>query len=1014
MIEEERPSTSAATPDLGEIRAALAGVQGEAYWRTLEELAARPGFLDLLRREFPSQSERFGAALERRDFLRLMGASLGLAGFTACTRQPDEQIVPFASTSEYTIPGKPVYFATAMSLGGAALGLLVESHMGRPTKIEGNPDHPSSLGATDAFAQAATLALYDPDRSRSLLENGQIGTWSAFTEELVGRLEGIEALAGEGLAVLHADENSPTLSALLARLAERLPRARLHRWTSVHRDNARAGAELAFGRDVSTRYRFDRARVVVALDADFLASGAGGVRYARDLAQARRARSGVESFLRLYSIESSVTLTGALADERLALRPSQIEGFARALASEIGLSIAAPELDVRTTRFARAVAREIAAHAGGGIVIAGETQGPAVHALAHLINHNLRNAGRTVEHAVPLETWPGSVTESLRSLAEDARAGKVKTLIVLGGNPVYDAPADLDFAEALRAVPFRMHLSQHVDETSRLCHWHVPAAHFLESWGDARAHDGTVSIVQPLIAPLHGERGGGGKSALEIVGLLLRESASGHELLRAAWRAASGKDGAEFERFWHTGLHDGVLAGTTFPALELAPRADLDLGPPPVAAADAIEIGFRPDASAFDGRFANNGWLQETPRPLTRLVWDNAALISAATAEELGVASGERVTIAAGERSIEAPVWIVPAHPDRTLTLHLGYGRTSAGALGTAVGFDAQRLRASDAQGWTRASAVTRAGGRTELVTVQKHPSQEGRGIVRVATFDRFKADPHAAAAGEHGGETLAPPSLYPGFPYEGYAWGMVIDLNACIGCNACMLACQAENNVPIVGKSEVARGREMHWIRIDRYWEEDAGAAEAAASAGNVRVLHQPLPCMHCENAPCEVVCPVGATTHSSEGLNEMVYNRCVGTRYCANNCPYKVRRFNFFKYSDYETESLKLGRNPDVTVRSLGVMEKCTYCVQRISQARIDAKKHDRAIADGEVVSACQQACPTEAIVFGDINDRTSKVARLREEPHHYGLLAELGTRPRTTYLAKLWNPDPAARAE
>jgi molybdopterin-containing oxidoreductase family iron-sulfur binding subunit len=990
-----------------DVRAALAGVHGAEYWRTLEALAARPDFQVFLRQEFPSQAERFARPLERREFLRLMGASLGVAGLAACTRQPDETIVPFASTSEYTIPGSPLYFATAMSLGGAALGLLVESHMGRPTKIEGNPDHPSSLGATDAFAQAAILALYDPDRSRSILHGGRIGTWSAFTGELSGRLDEIEAQSGAGLAILHADEASPALSVMLARVQARLPRARVERWTSVHRDHSRAGAELAFGRDVSTRYRFDAARVAVALDADFLASGPGGVRYARDFARARAARAGAESFLRLYAVESSVSLSGAMADERLALRPSRIEGFARALAKELGLAVAAPELDERTARFARAAARDLAAHAGSGIVLAGEAQGPAVHALAHAINHALGNVGRTVEHAEPLDPWPLSSTASISELAAAARAGEVQALLVLGGNPVYDAPADLDFAAALSAVPFRVHLSQHVDETSRLCHWHVPLAHFLESWGDARAHDGSSSIVQPLIAPLHGEKGGGGKSALEILALYLRESASAHELLRGIWREKSGKQGADFERFWRNALHDGVVEGTTFPALAVAPRADLDLGPPPEERAGGLELAFRPDASSYDGRFANNGWLQETPRPLTRLVWDNAALLSAATAGELGVASGDVLAIAAGGRALEAPAWIVPGHPDGTLTLHLGYGRSSAGELGNGVGFDAQRLRTSDAHGWTRATSVTRSGARAQLVTVQKHPGQEGRGIVRVETFDRFRSGDRFRSdvdAGPHGhADELAPPSLYPGFPYEGYAWGMVIDLNACIGCNACMVACQAENNVPVVGKAEVARGREMHWIRIDRYWEESEVAGK------NLLTLHQPLPCMHCENAPCEVVCPVGATVHSSEGLNEMVYNRCVGTRYCANNCPYKVRRFNFFKYADYETESLKLARNPDVTVRSLGVMEKCTYCVQRISQARIKAKKEERAIADGEVVSACQQACPTQAIVFGDINDRESRVAGLREEPHHYGLLAELGTRPRTTYLARLVHPNP-----
>ncbi len=985
---------------LERIRRELGALRGDRFWERLAELSGEPVLRALLAREFPSQAARLGPALERREFLRLMGASLGVMGLAACTRQPDEKIVPFARSPEYLIPGRPLYFATALALGGAATGLLVESHMGRPTKVEGNPDHPSSLGATDALAQAAILALYDPDRSHSCLRAGQIGTWSAFTAELAGRLEGSAARNGRGLAILHAGEPSPLLSAQLERLQARWPELALRRWMPLHRDHARAGAELAFGRDAAARYRFDRARVVAALDGDFLASGPGGVRYARDFARARSARAGVETFNRLYAIESSVTLTGAMADERLALRPSQIEAFARALAGELGLPVQASRsmVDERASRFARALARDLRDCAGAGIVLAGESADPVVHALAHVMNHALRNAGATVEYTSPLEPWPTPLSESIRVLTEDARAGRVDTLVILGGNPVYDAPADVDFAAALSAVPFRVHLSPSVDETSALCHWHLPQAHFLESWSDARAHDGTVSIVQPLIAPLHG-----GKSAHEIVALLSGESeTSAHERLRAHWQEASGQQGADFERFWRESLHDGLVAGTGFPALALEPRADLDLGEPaPLAPAapERFELALRPDGSVLDGRFANNAWLQETPRPITRLTWENAALVSVAGAQALGLDSGDVVAIATDAVEVRAPLWVTAGHPEGTLTLHLGYGRTRAGRLGTGLGFDAYRLRTGTSPWRVAQASVTRTGERVRLATVQKHLEQEGRELVRVATFERFRADPRALAARTE----LAPPSLYPGFPYEGHAWGMVIDLNACIGCNACMVACQAENNVPVVGKDQVLNGREMHWIRIDRY------AEPAHALGGGVQVLHQPVPCMHCENAPCEVVCPVGATVHSDEGLNEMVYNRCVGTRYCSNNCPYKVRRFNFFLYADYETESLKLARNPDVTVRSRGVMEKCTYCVQRIEQARIQARKEERALQEGDIQTACQAVCPTRAIVFGDINDGASAVARLRAEPHHYGLLAELGTRPRTTYLAKLVNPSP-----
>ncbi len=993
--------------ELSELRRDLARFHGAAYWKRLEELSTTEVFGAFLRHTFPALALRPRTDLERREFLRLMGASLAVAGLSACTRQPDEKIAPFARSPEATIPGRPRFFATAIALGGDALGLLVESHMGRPTKVEGNPDHPSSQGATDAFAQAAILSLYDPDRSHSILRAGLIATWDAFLGELELRMDGVEARAGEGLAILSEENRSPTLAAQLSSLLEKFPRARLHHWTPIHRDHARQGARIAFGRELEARYRFDRATVVLALDADFLAAGPGGVRYARDLAAARRARAGAGDFCRLYSVESSVTLTGAMADHRMAVRPSEIETFARLLARELGVSVdladAAQEAGAELQAFGRAAADDLRRAGPRAVLIPGEGTSPVVHALAHLANHALGSVGTTVELSEPILPVQEGALDSIRSLVGEIRAGNVKLLVMLGGNPVYDVPADLEFAEALEHVPFRAHLSLFVDETSRLCHWHLPLAHFLESWSDAAAYDGTTAIVQPLIAPLHG-----GRTAHEIVAALAGErSAKSHDIVRAHWKAARGArmDEQEFERFWRTALHDGVIPETARPALDAKPLSRVDLAPVSAAspAATRFEVSFRPDGSTYDGRFANNGWLQETPRPMTRIVWDNAALVSPRTAEGLGVGNGALIEIVSKSRRLEAPIWIVPGHPDYVLTLHLGYGRTSAGELGSGVGFDAYRLRDSGSSWQVAEVEVRPLGNRTELVSVQDHARMEGRALVRVSTFDRFASEEIAPAPDPHGSRSFAPlQSLFPPFRYDGYAWGMVIDLNACIGCNACMLACQAENNVPVVGKGECSNGREMHWIRIDRYFED-------RPQRGDPLVLHQPVPCMHCENAPCEVVCPVGATVHSDEGLNEMVYNRCVGTRYCANNCPYKVRRFNFFRYADYETESLKLGNNPDVTVRSRGVMEKCTYCVQRINYARIFSKKEERAIHDGEIQTACQQVCPTQAIVFGDINDERSAVSGLRREPHHYALLDELGTRPRTTYLEKLRNPNP-----
>ncbi|HEX6883946.1 MAG TPA: molybdopterin oxidoreductase, partial [Planctomycetota bacterium] len=813
---------SPGTDELTALRTRLARAHGADFWRELEAAAAEPELSAWLAREYPALFARSGPGQDRREFLRLMGASLGVMGLAACTRQPDETIVPFAKSPEHVVPGVPRYFATAFPLGEAATGILVESHLGRPTKVEGNPDHPSSLGATDALAQATILGLYDPERSHSCLRAGQIATWSAFTTEMNARLERLAAYQGDGLAVLHAGDASPFLASQLARLRTRFPRLATYRWNPLHRDHARAGAELVFGRDVATRYRFDKARVVVALEADFLVSGPGAVRHARDFAKARQGRSWIKERSRLYAVESAFGLTGAMADERLALRPSELEGAARFLARELGLTVEGPApRDERAARFLRAAARDLKASAGAGIVVAGEAADPLVHALAHLVNHHLGNVPATVEHTQPLETLDEGHGESLQQLVEDARAHRLDTLVILGGNPVHDAPAELDLATHLTEVPFRVHLAEAVDETSELCHWHLPAAHFLESWSDARAHDGTATLIQPLIAPLH--ELGGARSAHELVAFLAGEGGkSAHELLRAFWEAASGKKGAEFETFWRSALHDGLVAGTTFPALELRPRADLVL-PAPSAPAEGLELALRTDASLFDGRFANNAWLQELPRPLTRLVWGNAALCAPRTAAELGLTNGDVVTLAQGGRSVAAPVWILPGTAEGTFVLHLGYGRRRAGVLGSGVGSDGYRLRTQAAPWRASGLAVTRTGARETLATIQKHPSQEERGLVRVATFERFKSEGKLAFAHPHHSpfDELRPPSLYPGFPYEGNAWGMVIDLDACLGCNACTLACQAENNVPVVGKDECANGREMHWIRVDRYLEE-------------------------------------------------------------------------------------------------------------------------------------------------------------------------------------------------
>jgi len=983
--------------DLASIRASLAGTSGAAYWRSLEELANTDAFQEYLHREFPEAASEFTDPVGRRQFLKLMGASLALAGVSACTKQPAEVIVPYVRAPEDIVPGRPLFFATAVTLGGYATGVLVESHEGRPTKVEGNPEHPASLGATDLFAQAQILALYDPDRSQTLKQQGDIRTWSAFLGALRGVVEAKRAGRGDGLRILTGTVTSPTLARQMAEFLAAFPAARWHQYEAAGRDSVRAGAQLAFGAVVDTRYAFDKARVVVSLDADFLGTMPGAVRYIRDFAAARRVRGESGGMARLYAVESAPGSTGAKADHRAALRPAEVETFARALAAALGVPGAArSSVPVAGQKMLEAAAQDLLASQGASIVVPGDEQPPAVHAVCHAINGFLGNTGVTVLHTDPVASAPLSQLQSLRELVDDIDGGKVDALLVLGGNPVYDAPSDFRFGEALKKVAFTARLGLYEDETSAACQWHIPEAHALEAWSDARAWDGTASIVQPLIAPLYG-----GRSAHDLlIGLSQAPGRSAHDVVRETWtRAAAAAGALDAEQYWRTALHDGVVKGSAFPLKTVAAgNVFAAIGPPSPGAA-GLELVLRPDPTIGDGRFANLGWLQELPKPFTKLTWDNTVQLSPATAHRLGIRNEDVLEVAAGGRTVTGPAWIVPGQADDTVAVHLGYGRTRSGRVGDGVGFDAYRLRTSAGM-WAAAGATVKATGRrARLASTQLHHDMDGRAIIRAGTLDQYRRHPHFVHEMEH--EPPKTLTLYPAHAYEGYAWGMAIDLNACVGCNACVVACQSENNIPVVGREQVAKGREMHWLRVDTYYKGPAEAPEA---------YHQPVMCQHCENAPCEVVCPVAATVHSDEGLNDMVYNRCVGTRYCSNNCPYKVRRFNFLLYQDWETPSLKMARNPDVTVRSRGVMEKCTYCVQRITRAKIASEKEDRLVADGEIVTACQQVCPAEAIVFGDINDPASRVSKLRAEALNYSLLGELNTRPRTTYLAALKNLNPA----
>ncbi|HEY3038142.1 MAG TPA: TAT-variant-translocated molybdopterin oxidoreductase [Pyrinomonadaceae bacterium] len=1053
---------------------------GKTYWRSLEELADAPEFREFVEREYPQHAEEWNDPVERRTFLKLMGASLALAGLSGCVFQPPEKIVPNIREPEDGVPGKALFFATASSLGGIATPLLARSNEGRPTKLEGNPDHPNSRNsdpndrgssATDIFSQASVLSLYDPDRSPTPLYREEARTWSTFVGEIRTALDEQRPKQGAGIRFLTETITSPTLAAQLKAILTEFPQAKWHQYEPVNNDNARAGAVMAFGQPVNTIYDFSKADRILALDADFLAILPGTVRYARDFAARRRITDGKKEMSRLYVIETTPTTTGASADHHWSVKPSEIEtyarGFADGLRRERSSATGNQTVTVKTELVSaadihsnslylpdvQAITRDLQQHQGASIVIAGKETPPAVHALAQAMNDALGNVGKTVFYTDPIEANSVDQKQSLQELLKDIDDGHVEMLVIVGGNPVYNTPADLKLnQDRMFKTKLRVHLSQYKDETSNLCHWHIPESHYLEAWSDTRSYDGTVTIVQPLIEPLYQS-----KSAHELLAVFTPQyDRKPYDVIREYWQRqgqgqgqgqAAGAGGskptpgpvatpsADFETWWRKCVHDGFVPNTALPAKTVSVNA-AGLNPPNVGGTPAVpattslqsggfEIVFRTDPTIYDGRFANNGWLQELPKPLSKLTWDNAALVSPNTARQLGLTKtigkkgGDiyvdtlKITYQGRTFSDPVPTWITPGQLDGVITLHLGYGRKSAGRVGNDHGFNAYEIRTSDSPWSASGVQVEKAGVQHLLAVTQLHFmledrnfSKEDRDVLRSQTLEEYlKGTPAGETHDPPPHETLYQPEL---FDYQNqgnglnYAWGMAIDLNNCVGCNACTIACQSENNIPVVGKEQVVRSREMHWIRVDTYFKgEDANNPEATN--------FMPVPCMHCENAPCEPVCPVHATVHSAEGLNDMVYNRCVGTKYCSNNCPYKVRRFNFFLYQDWETPQYQLMRNPDVSVRSRGVMEKCTYCVQRIQGAKIQSELEGRKVRDGEIVTACQAVCPTEAIVFGDVNDPNSRVSKLKAEKRNYSLLADLNTKPRTTYLSALRNPNP-----
>jgi len=1118
------------------------------YWRSLDELAGDESFFKKLGDEFPADAGVWSDPVSRRNFLRIMGASLALAGLAGCSDFPDEKIVPYVNPPESVVPGKPSFYATAVPFCGRAIGALAESHEGRPTKIEGNPDHPASLGATNVFMQASVLDLYDPDRSRLVTRAGVAMSWGAFHQALRKRLDAQRG-KGNGIRLLTRTITSPTFAAQLAEFRQVFPQARWH----IHDPALDAGCTARTGGAPGHAvYDFSQAAVILSLDADFLFSDTGSLAYARQFSDRRRREPGLSADMqfinRLYVVESTFSLTGTMADHRRAVKPTQVLEVARAVAARLGVESARGAVaPAGLEKFVDAVAEDLrhpatpgapTSQPGVGVVVAGDHQPPALQALAHAMNQALGGVGKAVNYIEPVDVGGA---DSLQSLVADMSAGKVDTLLIFGGNPAYDAPADVAFNTALerlttalnadgKPLHFTVRLGSHEDETSFLCQWHVPESHYLEAWGDARAFDGTASVIQPLLVPFSQAS----KSIWEMMEAILgRPDRGGYEAVRAFWQAkwqpptgtqpatqpattepatssqpastepatqparnapaaTHQRDAATFEEWWQLVLRKGLIEDSAFKPVQNSGQSPAtEPSEPAIGSAAGWQIVFRPDPTVWDGTQANNGWLQELPKPFTKLVWDNAALISYRSAEKLGAKDGQVVRITFDGRSLDAPVVVVPGLPDETLTLTLGYGRSRGGHVmtddGAVRGFNAFAMRTTAATGMAAGVEVALvAGASRQLVMTRSHHAMSAlpaphvggveetlkpsaiehpgmsddeielrsRKLVRSATIAEFRKDQDWVT--RLGGETEMRAkglseelpgrkirlTIYPanaadgGWDYsKGFQWGMSIDQSACIGCNACVVACQAENNSPVVGKDECRRQREMHWVRIDDWFGTQPGGTQSDA-LDDPQVVHMPVPCQQCENAPCELVCPVGATTHSAEGLNEMTYNRCIGTRYCSNNCPYKVRRFNFLLFSDYD-QTRALQYNPDVTVRSRGVMEKCTYCVQRLNRTRMEIEKltlrlEERAklveqdspekaaaLRDSlpkrqqelmdQLQTACQEACPTEAIVFGNKNDPQSRVAKLKADKLDYTLLADLTTVPRTSYLARLSNPNP-----
>ncbi len=1005
------------------------------YWKSLGELARNDEYEKFVEREFPENATELNDKVSRRSFLRVMGASIALAGFAAC-RRPVQKIMPYSKQPEDIVEGKPLFYASAMPFQDALEGIVVENSEGRPTKIEGNEEHPSSNGNTSIFGQAALLNMFDPDRSRYVRKDGERSSVSAFAKFCSDHFSQTD----QNIAFISEANSSPTYNRLKERALDRFSNAQWITYEPFGEDNALEGTDIAFGQRLRTVNHYDNANVIVSFDDDFLnpAADKNSVENTRQFTDGREVTSPEDDMSRFYAVESTFSLTGSNADNRLRIKSSEIGLFIYALAAELSSSVdGLSAFNGYTNKFSDhdwipVLAEELLENRGESILTVGRDHKPALHATVAAINTALANEGETITyHNVPHIDEQNN-REAFAGLVEDLNNGNIDTVVMVGTNPAFTAPADLNFSDAITNAGQVIHLSDFYDETSKLANWHINRAHFLEAWGDGYSYTGSRSIIQPQIEPLYS-----GVSEVEFLSAILdgEERSKGYDLVQETWQSYYSSN---FETRWEQTLHDGIAEENTFPTVSVSISSEFNSQARDFVnnaeSSEGMELVIRADSTAFDGRFANNGWLQELPEPMTKITWDNVALMSKKTADKLGVteaglgkAEVEMVSITVDGTTLEIPAWVQPGHADDSITITVGYGREGIGRVANKTGFDTYPLRTTANMHYASDISIEKTGEMYEIACTQDHNSMEGRSILRHATLQEYRDNPdfssydsaydaempglaYAEEQGEDSPLSIFNPIDEQDYPADEPQWGMSIDLNACTGCGVCTIACTAENNIPVVGKREVSRGREMHWIRNDRYFDGDVN---------NPKALHQPVPCMHCELAPCEQVCPVAATTHSDDGMNQMTYNRCIGTRYCANNCPYKVRRFNFFNYSKEfltsgdDPEIVQMAMNPEVTVRFRGVMEKCTYCVQRVNRAKIqrsiETDGETQKPKDGAVETACQQACPADAIYFGDLTDPDSEVVKTKKNNRNYLLLEELNTRPRTSYLSELSNPNP-----